>query len=313
MGEANKRTLELIQNWCAHLAINKLGGGGMVEQFTSLPIGPRSLSCQHAAAPGFAGSDLKFLAVDFYDRNCVGCAHRQALGFPNLSSLIHDRDKVRAASAAVAARRDAAAAAARKERDAKRQAIRANLTPPGANVIDQIEELDHDRDGADANRLLETAKLAPEVFTAPVVENAFELLEAGEYWFDRAGLRLLKELNADKVRLTRCALLCLPRLFAAEPASEVLIENARARGQIVGWGCCASPYLDGEPATITSVRSRSATSSDAPDQVARGLSRSRRNRDFHTPRRYRPLRRKPGGARDHGSRGLRQDVARTLR
>ena len=235
MGEANKRTLELIQNWCAHLAINKLGGGGMVEQFTSLPIGPRSLSCQHAAAPGFAGSDLKFLAVDFYDRNCVGCAHRQALGFPNLSSLIHDRDKVRAASAAVAARRDAAAAAARKERDAKRQAIRANLTPPGANVIDQIEELDHDRDGADANRLLETAKLAPEVFTAPVVENAFELLEAGEYWFDRAGLRLLKELNADKVRLTRCALLCLPRLFAAEPASEVLIENlALADKSLVG-------------------------------------------------------------------------------
>ena len=93
-------------------------------------------------------------------------------------------------------------------------------TPPGANVIDQIEELDDDRDSADANRLVETAKLAPEVFTAPVVEYAFELLEAGESWFDNAGLRLLKALNADKARLTRCALLCLPRFLATETAAE---------------------------------------------------------------------------------------------
>jgi hypothetical protein len=72
---------------------------------------------------------------------------------------------------------------------------------------------------------VETAKLAPDVFTAPVVEYAFELLEAGESWFDNAGLRLLKALNADRTRLTRCALICLPRLFAAETAAEILLEN----------------------------------------------------------------------------------------
>jgi hypothetical protein len=225
MGEANKRTLELVRNWCAHLAIDKQGGGGLVEQFTSLPIGPRSLSCPHAAAPGFTGSDLKFLAVDFYDRNCIGCAHRKPVGFANLSSFIRERDTARAATAAEATRRDVAAAAALQERDAKRQAIRSDLTPPGINVIDQIEDLDHDRDGADANRLVETAKLAPEVFTPPVLEYAFELVEAGECWFDSTGLRLLRELNADRGRLTRCALLCLPRLFAAEIAAEILLEN----------------------------------------------------------------------------------------
>jgi hypothetical protein len=165
IGEANKRTMELVQNWCAHLAINKHGGGGLVEQFSSLPIGPRSLSCPHAAAPGFAGSDLKFVAIDFHDRNCVGCAHRKPVGFPNLSSLIRERDAAREATAAEEARRDAAAAAALQARDAKRRTIRADLAPPGANVIDQIEELDHDRDDANADRLVETVKLAPEVFT----------------------------------------------------------------------------------------------------------------------------------------------------
>jgi hypothetical protein len=92
-------------------------------------------------------------------------------------------------------------------------------------VIDQVEDLDHDRERADADRLVETARLAPEVFTAPVVEYAFQLLEVDEAWFDNAGLRLLKALNADKVRLTRCALLCLPRLFAGEIAVEIFLEN----------------------------------------------------------------------------------------
>ena len=156
------------------------------------------MSCRHAAAPGFAGSDLQFVAIDFHDRNCIGCAHRKPVGFPNLSSLIHDRDAAREATAAEEARRDAAAAAALQARDAKRQTIRADLAPPGANVIDQIEELDHDRDDANADRLVETAKLAPEVFTPSLVEYAFDLEEAGESWFDSAGLRLLKALNVAK-------------------------------------------------------------------------------------------------------------------
>jgi hypothetical protein len=225
MGEANKHTLELVRNWCANLVVDKHGGGGLIEQFTALPIGPRSLSCPHAAASGFAGSDLKSIAVDFYERNCVGCAYRKPVGLPNLSSLFYERDKLRAAAAEQVARRDAVAAEARRMRDAKRQTIRTHLNPPSANVIDQIGDLDHNRDGVETNRLVETAKLAPEVFTAPVVEYAFELLEAGEYWFDNAGLRLLKALNVNNARLACCALLCLARRSATQTAAEILLEN----------------------------------------------------------------------------------------
>jgi hypothetical protein len=110
MGEANQRTLELVRNWCAHLSIDKMGGGGLIEQFTNLPIGPRSLSCPHAVAPGFAGHDLRFLAVDFYDRNCAGCAHRKPVGFPNLSVLISERDAARSAADEQTRHREAAAA-----------------------------------------------------------------------------------------------------------------------------------------------------------------------------------------------------------
>jgi hypothetical protein len=226
MGEANQQTLELIRNWCAHIRVDKQGGGGLVEQFTSLPIGPRSLACPHAVAPGFSGHDLRFLAVDFHDRNCLGCSHRKPVGFPNLSTLIQQRDAARAASDEEGRRREAAAAEALQERDAARQAIRAGLPPPSADVIDQIEELDHkQRDSANADRLVETARLAPEVFTAPVLAYAFELIEAGETWFYAAGLSLLRVLNTDAPRLTRCALRCLPRRIADEIAADIVADN----------------------------------------------------------------------------------------
>jgi hypothetical protein len=41
IGQANKRTVELVQNWCAHVRIERFGGVGLVEQQTGLPIGMR--------------------------------------------------------------------------------------------------------------------------------------------------------------------------------------------------------------------------------------------------------------------------------
>jgi len=147
------------------------------------------------------------------------------VGLPNLSILVQEREAARATESANTARREAEAAAARGARDAVRQALRCGLAPPFADVVDQIEELDHGADGANADRLVETARLAPEVFTPPLVEYAFTLLESGESWFDNAGLRLLKTLGADRIRLTRCALLCIPRYFAMETAADILLEN----------------------------------------------------------------------------------------
>lgn len=34
IGEANKRVLELAQNWCAHLSVELRGGVGIIEQMT---------------------------------------------------------------------------------------------------------------------------------------------------------------------------------------------------------------------------------------------------------------------------------------
>ena len=93
IGEKNQRTLELARNWCGHLRVKKHGGTGMVEQMTGLPIGHHFIECAHAPAGGMAAWDLAETALDFHDRNCVGCTFPKAMGFPNLSTLLAEREQ----------------------------------------------------------------------------------------------------------------------------------------------------------------------------------------------------------------------------
>src|ERR1700747_2904120 len=92
IGERNKEIIELAQNWCGHLEVRQSGGVGLVEIETRLPIGMRSFQCPYSSAAGLAGMNLEVVALDFYDRNCVGCNDRLPVRFPNLSSLVGERD-----------------------------------------------------------------------------------------------------------------------------------------------------------------------------------------------------------------------------
>ena len=106
IGEQNRRTVELVQNWCAHARIEKMGGVGLIEAETGLPIGHHAMKCDYASAAGFASWDLRQAALDFYDRNCIDCKHCRPAGFPSLAVLVKERDDMRAAQAAEKARLD---------------------------------------------------------------------------------------------------------------------------------------------------------------------------------------------------------------
>src|SRR6476619_8213717 len=84
--------MKLVRNGCAHVTVRKHSGVGLVEIQTGLPIGHHFLECPHAPAGGMAAWDLADTAVDFYDRNCVDCKHRQPVGLPNISKLVAERD-----------------------------------------------------------------------------------------------------------------------------------------------------------------------------------------------------------------------------
>jgi hypothetical protein len=188
-GERNRTTMELVRKWCTHVRIKKFGGTGTVEQMTGLPIGNHGLECDHATAGGMYAWDLRDAALDFYDRNCADCKMRKAVGVPNLSSLVKERDDQRAADAQKALADQSKEAEARDARRLVRSRLREGLSPLSSAIIDHIDEFDEQRDQDHRDRLCQSARLAPEHFPAPVVTYIFELTER-EPWFTEAGLTI---------------------------------------------------------------------------------------------------------------------------
>lgn len=203
-GQRNADGIVLVKNWCAHIRIEKMGGVGMIEQMTGLPIGHHGLACDHASRAGMMSWYIRDAALDFYDRYCITCSLRKPVRLPNLQSWVIERD---AAVAQQRAREEAEArdvAAKLVARQSVRAELRMRLPPGAADIIDQIEELDQQREKSLKARLIETVKLAPEAFLPQVTDYAFSLLEADEHWFDEAGLEMLTEVDADPRRLARC-------------------------------------------------------------------------------------------------------------
>jgi hypothetical protein len=220
-GEKNKRTWELVQNWCANVQMKKFGGTGMVEQMTGLPIGNHFLECPHAPAGGMAAFDLADTALDFHDRNCVDCMHRKPVGMPNLTILLKEREEQRAKHRLEQERADSVVASKLAAREAARLRIRAHLNALAATTLDLVSELDHKVDGAD-HRLAETAELAPETFTPEIVDHLFSLVESNEHWLVTPCLTALARLDIDKPRLTNAALRALRSLSVGDIAGDIV-------------------------------------------------------------------------------------------
>ena len=225
-GERNRRTLDLLRNWCAHVGIEKHGGTGIIEQMTGDPIGHHFVVCQHAAAGGMASWELAETAVAFHDANCKGCCHRVPVGTPNLSRLVDERDIAVLQRQQTEDRAKAVASGARAVRQAERAAFRRTLDPLQATVVDQIEALDMDCGDPSSDTLAATACLAPETFAPATVDYLFRVLEAGEEWATNPALQTLGALKADPVHLVDCAAQALGRAQGIGVAADLVAQDA---------------------------------------------------------------------------------------
>lgn len=205
-----------------------MGGVGLIEMQTGLPIGHHSLECPHAAAAGMATWDLADAAVDFYDRNCAGCSHRKPVGFPNISELVAARDKAKAEKEEEAKAYQEKVASELARRDAAREAIRQELSPVQATVLDQLRELDHNPTSERVTQLVETAKVAPEHFTASVQDHLMELLDIGGWSRSEACLGVLEALGAPADKLCNAALKALGGHDAVHEAAALVLKHAAA-------------------------------------------------------------------------------------
>jgi hypothetical protein len=157
IGIENAQILQLAANWCEHIGVTRgpLGGGGLVEQATGLPVGGGSLRCSFARAPTHFGMQLKFNAADFYEKNCVGCPHHKPTGrTPHLGTWAD----------AVLAERDEQARMAAEERRVEQENRRGRSehrrfllgTPDAAvqAILDLVERGDGEEHDPEAERLL---------------------------------------------------------------------------------------------------------------------------------------------------------------
>lgn len=225
VGQRNQEVKVLIQNWCGHARIEKAGGTGMIEAATGFPIGHHSMACDHAPAGGFATWHLEEAALAFYDRNCVNCAVRQPLRFPNLVELVGRRDQQVAARIADQERQEKKLRDEFDSRQKVRAALQANAAVPVASLIEDLQALDQNRTESASEKIIATANLAPEVFTDDVVEHLFHLIESNESWAVETALNCLRIVSQDHKRLVACAMQCLSRESDIETAAEVLLEH----------------------------------------------------------------------------------------
>lgn len=227
LGEANKRILELAQNWCMHLRVELRGGVGLVEIQTGLPIGMRAITCPYARGDGLAGMDLKAIALDFYDRNCVGCLDRKPGRFPNLSELVTERDEAAKRQEADRTRFSAEQALKLAERRRSREERKNGADEPRLGIYEAIDRLDDEQAKEESDVLEQIVKATPDRFTADVVESLFEVANAGGWGRTEGALRALRALGVDPVRLGASALGALARGDSVRTASSIVSDHLR--------------------------------------------------------------------------------------
>lgn len=172
-GKKNAEAMKLMHNWCSHASARRIGGIGMIEQSTGLPIGHFSMECDHAPAGGMACWDFGESALDFYDRNCIGCKARAPVGFPNLSKLVAERDEAkRIADARQNVEQDRAEQAL-AQRTNSRLALRPELDAVNQAIIDDLDAYDRNHENVDRHRVIEAARLAPDRLDPRIIDLVF--------------------------------------------------------------------------------------------------------------------------------------------
>jgi hypothetical protein len=278
-GERNQDAKRLIHNWCRHARVEKFGGTGMIEMQTGLPIGHHAMVCDFASASGMATWLLEESAVRFHDANCVACPHRVPVALPNLAMLVAQRDTDRQNAETRAQNAQRVKESALQARAAVRADLRATLPVLAKAFMDDLDRLDAERNEQAATRLIESARLAPEILVPALTEYLFSVLEGDDHWLEAAALTILAA-TPDQRRLVRCAIKCLRQGYALELAAATVtqrldhLDAADVPEAVMGLAYVATPprsefdhshHDDGDPNPLTQLADR------FPEPVERGL------------------------------------------
>ena len=180
LGQRNAEVIELFQRFCGNVRVQLMGGTGMLEAATGLPIGQRAFRCAYASGGIASGMVLEDLAVEFYEEHCRGCADRARSGLLG-DTIATLADARRSDQEARAGRETAAAAERQRQRDeraarrSRRSAGEPYQSATQLEYVDRLDAADGSPEAADVEWLVRTASLGPEVISDATVAELVEL------------------------------------------------------------------------------------------------------------------------------------------
>jgi hypothetical protein len=233
LGQTNRRIIQLAANHCSHMTFTHVGGTGIVEVQTGLPIGMRRIDCDFVEeAP--ASSNLTWIAHDFYREHCVGCPHQDPNGMmPTLGVEVAEAEAELDEAAEERAAATAAAHRAWTARRDLRRDLRVDADPAMETALDDLDVIDADPaddnrpdDATAIGRLLVLAERAPETFSTPVTDHICALVADGV----RSPLGVLRRLARTQEPLQQRACDLALGVLAEHPdpeAARLVAEQAR--------------------------------------------------------------------------------------
>ena len=136
--------MQLVRNWCGHARIEKFGGTGLVQLEPACRSGITPCNVTTLLPIASPAGTYVMPVLDFYDRHCSTCQKRDPVRFPNIQSIVAERDRKRAEQT----ERNIARAIQTKEADRRRgearESLKARLDPVGQAIVDDIGTYDSD-------------------------------------------------------------------------------------------------------------------------------------------------------------------------
>lgn len=214
LGHQNKEMMKLGKAWCTHIRAHRVGGVGLVEQMSGLPVTGGGFTCDYATKPANPYlMQLSESAVNFYENNCRECTDRSPGGrIPNLGTWAEQQIAERGQREQNEAKRERVAAEERQRRVNNRIFVAGSLSAAAQEVVELVNRLDlHRWDDEAARELRTVAELAPEVFSDEIKQMLY--------------------VDADQLRI--------PVLL------EVLLQVEVSTGSAVLHSLCVSAVRDG--------------------------------------------------------------------
>ena len=269
LGQRNAEVIELFRRYCANVRVEVMGGTGMLEAATGLPIGHRAFRCAYAPGGVQYAADLEDAAVEFYEEHCRGCGDRVRTGLlgGNITTLADARRTARNARTAREAAEKAERQRQREDRAARRARRRGGepyQTVRQLECVDRLDAAEGTPDAADVEELVRTASLGPEIISAATTAELVELAQDAQVpWAVREAAQ------AVLVPLTSAGR--VPDETAAEIALASLTEGPGTQaGRLL---VTAAGAVGAESVTGNVARSGVELAGHTGDPVARAMSR----------------------------------------